>query len=322
MTVKNALKVSFFINSKSGGGEGLRLSRYIPEIMGSFGFLDSDWEIHFLGDGDFVETVKDLSHRSERLIAMGGDGTLSGVLEQIAKYSGTSKVGLIPLGTGNDLGRVMNIFDNFVNKGLLNTLRKLLTVGSQSFDLWSVDGKLTMAAYVSAGVDAAATNEFAHARETKNYKQSVFRNRYEYVVAFFKKMNCRIPEGTTLEMWDAQGRKYTQDVSGYFSLLVGNIGSYAGGWQPFKQTDYSDGLLEVVPLASLFDFLKCTLTALPFFARIWGKSLVPSRHCAKVAICSDENFEVQVDGEGRNDLGESPRLEVTYMGLAEILVLD
>jgi diacylglycerol kinase family enzyme len=179
-----------------------------------------------------------------------------------------------------------------------------------------------MAAYISAGVDAAATNEFAHARETKNYKQSVMRNRFEYVIAFFKKMNCRLPEGTVIEMWDAQNRKTTLDVSGYFSLLVGNIGSYAGGWQPFKQTDYSDGLLEVVPLNSLFDFFKCTLTAVPFLARFLGKQLVPSIHCTRVAICSENKFEVQVDGEGRNDLGESSRLEVKYMGLAQILVLD
>lgn len=50
-----------------------------------------------------------LTEGFDRIVAMGGDGTLSSVVNGIAPRFGDIEVGLIPVGTGNDFARMLNL---------------------------------------------------------------------------------------------------------------------------------------------------------------------------------------------------------------------
>ena len=52
------------------------------------------------------EAVRD---HCDEIIAAGGDGTLNEVINGIAKRVGDVRIGLIPLGTGNDFARCLNL---------------------------------------------------------------------------------------------------------------------------------------------------------------------------------------------------------------------
>lgn len=67
--------------------------------------------IHFPESGDETRRIaKEVSHNgAEAVIAAGGDGTVNDVVQGLADANLESKLGIIPLGTGNDLCRNIGI---------------------------------------------------------------------------------------------------------------------------------------------------------------------------------------------------------------------
>ena len=68
-------------------------------------------EIHFTaGEGDATRLAREATERGfELVIAAGGDGTLNEVINGIARCADQLQIGLIPLGTGNDFAKMLNL---------------------------------------------------------------------------------------------------------------------------------------------------------------------------------------------------------------------
>src|SRR5690554_1112786 len=117
----------FLINPISGGGQGKFIYDFIPEIMSSMHFKENEWHAEFTQVEDLDNQIQKALDSTETLIAVGGDGTISHIFSKFleANSSPKLKIGLVPLGTGNDLARVLNLYKNFLNKGLLFLFRYL-----------------------------------------------------------------------------------------------------------------------------------------------------------------------------------------------------
>jgi diacylglycerol kinase family enzyme len=319
-------KVSFVINPASGGGWGERIAKDLPEIMASFEFAQDDWTIAYLKRDMDPELIPDLYSRSTRMICVGGDGTMSYALG-IAARAGKrgAKLGLIPLGTGNDLSRAMNVFANFQDKGLISTLRKLIVAPHRPFDLWSVNGTVTMAAYVSAGLDARVACLFHRDREEgKIPVKAAWMNKLWYVICFWRARSHHLAPGSYLRYVDAKGNERSLGLSGRRMVLIGNAGSYAGGAHPFERCDFADGLLEIVAVGHFYQFALAILTALPErHLRQWIARRFLTTLQARSATLFVPNQEfVQVDGEDLSSQLAGSELEIRHAGRAEILVLE
>ena len=241
-------KFTFLINPISGGGQGKIVHRFVPEIMTSMGFKPEEWKSELTEGSRLREQIRDAAADTKTLIAVGGDGTVSTVLSVMLETDGFSKVkvGLIPLGTGNDLARVLNLYGSFVNRGLLYLVRRLVMARSRPFDIWRVNGSRVLANYFSSGIDARVAHDFNKDRaEGKLKSQSVWGNKLNYVKHFFVDRKHRLGPAT-LEFTDASGEVNTRDVTGYRTVIVGNIPSFASGANPFTRADMADGLLEIV----------------------------------------------------------------------------
>ena len=151
-------KFVFLINPISGGGQGKVIFQFLPEIMKSMDFADSEWKAEFTRAADMPDQIRGALASTETLIAVGGDGTVSAVLSAMLSgdYAGHVKIGLIPLGTGNDLARVLHLYKPFVDRGLLFLVRRLLRAKARPFDIWKVNGKFAMANYFSGGTARTA----------------------------------------------------------------------------------------------------------------------------------------------------------------------
>ena len=133
-------KFVFLINPVSGGGQGKHIYKYLPEIMESMGFQENEWHSEFTRSEDITSQIENALSSTETLIAVGGDGTVSTVFSVLLKSDLVDivKIGIIPLGTGNDLARVLNLYKPFVNQGLLFLVRSLLVASAQPLDIWQV----------------------------------------------------------------------------------------------------------------------------------------------------------------------------------------
>ncbi|KAI9015478.1 ATP-NAD kinase-like domain-containing protein [Hyaloraphidium curvatum] len=125
-----------------------------------------------------------------RILVCGGDGTIAWVLnalDSIGHKGEAPPVGLIPLGTGNDLARVLGWGGGYRGENIFGILRDIRDAEPVVMDRWKVTSvqpgsrftrktKTTqyMINYFSVGVDAAITLGFHTTRESN---PELFRNR-------------------------------------------------------------------------------------------------------------------------------------------------
>ncbi|MEO7426755.1 MAG: diacylglycerol kinase family protein [Fibrobacteria bacterium] len=316
------LSIAFLINPISGGGVGRRVFNQLPEIMDSFGFKSDDWKAELTEASRLEEQTDSLLASARKVIAVGGDGTIGFVLNRLCTQDlHDTEIGLIPLGTGNDLGRALGIFRIYNERGLLACVKRLLKAQCARFDLWDLNGRLTMASYVSLGMDAAVLHDFDVARKAgKIPKGSIF-NKLFYVKAFLKRSTRRITGRCTLSMHTAKG-EVRIDLDGSICCVVGNINSYAAGARVFPSARFDDRALEIAVFDKLWKFslLVGITRALPRFAKIMGRH-IRLYQAASVEILGGAGEFCQVDGEDITAFfKESGRLEIKPS--RQVLLLD
>jgi len=305
-------KFHFLINPISGGGQGKVVFDFLPEIMRSMAFEDHEWQCEFSVQFGFEEQIEEALASSECLIAVGGDGTATAVFDVLLQHTEfrNAKIGLIPLGTGNDLARVLNLYEAFVDKGLLYLVRKLVLAKSRNFDLWKVNGKYAMANYFSAGIDARIAHDFNSDRKAgKISGNSVIKNKIHYVKRFFADRDYRLKSGE-LCIIDEFGEKKTFDLKKNRTIIVGNIPSFAGGSKPFGKSDMADGLLEILRIRYMRNFLR----AISIGA---GKFVIKAK---EVELNLELDEFIQLDGEDFSGKLEMP-IRIEYGGQAQLLYL-
>ena len=140
----------FLISDHGGNGRAVRLFPKIEKILRRRGIQYAYWlSSSSERAAEIVRDVCALGDRDARLIVMGGDGTVSAVLNGIRDF-GALKLGLIPTGSGNDFARALG-----VTKRYKKTLAKILAAdGTRTIDLGQVtraDGS-TRVFGISAGL--------------------------------------------------------------------------------------------------------------------------------------------------------------------------
>ncbi|MDR1760425.1 MAG: diacylglycerol kinase [Fibrobacter sp.] len=316
-------RFTFLINPVSGGGLGKQVQQYLPEIMQSMNFSTDDWEAEFTTAEDREEQILRLLKSTETLIAVGGDGTVSSVFQVLLRsgLASSVKIGLIPLGTGNDLARILNLHDPFVNKGLLFLVRSLVRAKSRPFDIWLVNEKWTLANYFSSGIDARIAHDFNRDRnEGKVWGKSVFANKIHYVRRFFSDRNYRLGKGSI--RIETPDEFQTIDISGHRTVIVGNIPSFASGSNPFYASDIADELLEVVPVPNLMAFFGAIVFGnIPLFGKLYKKYFLPTHKAKSLKLNFESNEFHQLDGEDfTSELGKE--ISIRWGSQVQMLFLD
>eukprot|EP00118_Oscarella_pearsei_P008402 m.43061 g.43061 ORF g.43061 m.43061 type:complete len:544 (+) comp33405_c0_seq10:12-1643(+) len=201
-----------------------------------------------------------------RVIVCGGDGTVGWVLAAIdkAKLQTPPVVGIIPLGTGNDLARVLGWGSGYTNEDVEDLLDDLHHADIVNLDRWNVNIEhsrfmglrrpakhLVMNNYFGIGCDACVTLNFHNRRESS---PELFQSRMFNKAWYFgygskevllhsckdleKKMSVEL-DGSALELPELEG------------IVVLNIKSWGAGVEVWGDGDgmgpcrFDDGLLEV-----------------------------------------------------------------------------
>jgi diacylglycerol kinase (ATP) len=258
--------------------------------------------VRFTDDGGHAEEIAREAVRDgfDQVVAAGGDGTLNEVVNGLAEGFGRVRLGLLPLGTGNDFARSIG-----VPADLEGALAVLEAGRVQALDVAVVafDGRSRHFINMAAGGFGGEVSEKAAEAKERWGPLAYMR---AAVGALGELQGFR----TTLTLNGAE----TLDLETY-NVVLSNGRYVAAGIPAAPQAVLDDGLLEVmiVPTTTMPQIAMLVPTVL--LGRHTGSDLLLFRKATRVEIQSDPpmawNVDGEVIGEGRAIFEVLPRaLEV------------
>jgi diacylglycerol kinase (ATP) len=218
----------------------------------------------------------------EQIIAAGGDGTLNEVVNGIAGYSDRVQLGLIPLGTGNDFAKMLDL-----PTGVEACVETLRAGHVRAVDVVRVTAETTrFMVNVSAGGFSGAVNE----KLTPEIKASWG------PLAYVRCAAEALPElraySTEITLDDAT--TFTENL---YNVVIANGRYVAGGTMIAPEASIDDGLIDIVlvPENSATDL--ALVAAQIAVGRHLGSEGVIFRRAGKVSVRSTPGMWFNVDGE-------------------------
>eukprot|EP00123_Amoebidium_parasiticum_P010057 comp19864_c0_seq1/m.23995 comp19864_c0_seq1/g.23995 ORF comp19864_c0_seq1/g.23995 comp19864_c0_seq1/m.23995 type:complete len:706 (-) comp19864_c0_seq1:1044-3161(-) len=304
-----------FVNPKSGGNQG-------RDVLQQMQYLLNPWQVFDLSQGGPEFGLQVFRNASRlRILVAGGDGTVGWVLSAMDKFKiePTPPVAILPLGTGNDLARVLRWGGGFTTgQSVLQSLVGVQEAQITCLDRWSVASQpietgeelpegtsMTLPLdvvnnYFSFGADAGTVLAFhlARNRDPKKFN-SRLGNKLYYGLQGGKQM---IAKNVSKELYKhvslvCDGRDYDAELSEkrLQGIVFLNIPSYAGGTNPWgvKRSEENlqsldDGQIEVLGVTSVYQLAK---------QQVGIGQCVRLCQCKEAQIITRKPFPMQIDGE-------------------------
>lgn len=169
-----------------------------------------------------------LSEGFDTLIAVGGDGTINDIIQNIASAGLGTRFGIIPMGTANVLARVLGI----PRKDPLAAARIIRNGRDQPIDLAKANGKW-FALVAGIGFDGAVT-------QAVNYRLKRRIGKLAYGLATVQVAMVYPRRHIRLTLDHGETREFDS-----YMTLVANGGRYAGRFQLGPNVKIDDGYLDV-----------------------------------------------------------------------------
>jgi diacylglycerol kinase family enzyme len=299
------MSVRYFciINPTSGGGRGRELFEELEKLF-SDGVAQGK-VVTF--DPSQLPAQLEKAANHDRVLVGGGDGTVAAVLGAVSKSASNLTVGIIPLGTANDLARELKVPRELKDIRAEDVIAYYQTDNSLSVQIWQLrqeDSKnqtQIFSNYFSFGFDGAVVAQFSKWRNfnlVRRFCASRHFNRLLYVVAAIRHLLSGIESKNVVIKVD--GEKLTLFPAHYRSLIVCNIKCIIGVGVSNFQSQAEDDKIEIVGVCNLVEYLTMIFHTnrnnwlLRFLPQ--PKVLASGR---KIEIVTKRDYALQIDGESR-----------------------
>ncbi|CAI5743286.1 unnamed protein product [Peronospora destructor] len=243
---KQTTPLLVFINSRSGGKMGLHVLRHIRKLLNPV-------QVYDLSHQSPIEPLRRFIGLPRlRILVCGGDGTVGWVLGALDEIGAPRQppIAVLPLGTGNDLARVLGWGASFsAPTDVSEQLSQVEAAHVSLLDRWEVSiGKsqkrIVLNNYLGVGVDAQVALEFHEQRErSPRLFMNQFVNKLWYsqfgAKNFLVRTCAGLPDKIVL-VCDGKHITFPEETEG---IIILNINSYGGGsklWHNDPQSDRED----------------------------------------------------------------------------------
>lgn len=292
-------QIFFIINPKARNGYGVTIWKKVESKL-------MDDKIPYLAffteyQGHAIKLAAQIAQKNNEqkiIIAVGGDGTISEVMNGMATYTNIT-LGFIPGGSGNDFSRGFQIPAN--PEEALAMILRLMGEEAPLIDIGKITKKDHSEHYfinnMGAGFDALISYEVNHSK-TKAWLNKLSLGRLVYVYFLLKKLFSY--KSSTIDL-SIDGNRHILEQTWF--VTVSNQPYYGGGMMIAPEAVPDDGLLDIT-VAHRLSRLKLLLV---FVSVFWGKHVrfkeVKTFKGRKVSIHSASSLYVHADGE---DIGYTP----------------
>ena len=293
-------RISFLLNPRSGGRRGAAVVKKLSELAQEH---DSNLDLQFIDRSNLRSQIA-RAKLSDILVVGGGDGTVSTLLEDLATSEIT--IGLLPLGTGNDLARELGVYDIFRQNDVIKLLEFYRSASVREVTVYRLEygeqfsQHTLFLNYASFGFDAKVVSDFANWRKTRMARllRGVWTNRIAYAAIALLNLRHKLNSAATLKVLSADSADSIEPCS---SLIFANIRSIFGMGITSRSGSVFDDRIEciVAPNPLAYFSMACRLK-FPFsMPRMLG-----SQPTWELEGLPHGTF-VQVDGEPRPDISAS-----------------
>ncbi len=301
------------INPNAGKGKGRKDWSRISSLLGDAGI--SYEPVFTRGIHDAIRLTREALRRGWRKFAVvGGDGTINecvnGLLDQEEVPVGEVLLGIIPVGTGNDWGRMFGIPADYA--GAVETLRnERIFLQDAGVVRYEQEGQRHQRYFINIaglGFDAVVVQRANISKAKGRSGMLVYLRTILATLASYRHTH------TTL---DLDGHLFTDHI---FTISIG-IGRYSGGGM--IQTPHAiadDGWFDVTIIRKIgrLDILRHI--GMLFNGRLPEHPKVTTCRAKKILIDSDPEIHLEVDGE---TLGHSPiEIEILQKKVAVVVGND
>jgi len=265
------LKILFVINPKSGSHSDIDWPQVITDY---FKPLQHSIEIFLLNDKNGADSLKRKieSFKPLRVVAVGGDGTVGMVAQQV--LGSEMAMGILPAGSANGMAAELAIPDNPVA-----ALEIVVNGIIKSGDVIMINNRDICLHLSDLGINAQIV---------KYFEEGTLRGKLGYAKVLLKALYWkRRMEVTILS-------KGNEIICEAFMVVLANASKYGTGALINPEGDLYDGVFEVVVVRklALSEFLKMFFK----FRRLNPKK-VEIFHAQSVSINTSHKVHFQVDGE-------------------------
>jgi diacylglycerol kinase (ATP) len=295
----SVVKICVILNPAAGSAENTDVLRGKLERLGSCKIEAT------AQPGD----AQKFAHRAiadgcDLIISAGGDGTLNEVVNGIAEQNSQSRVGILPLGTGNDFARSIGL------PAKVDECLEIIAQGkTKAIDLVRVTSdRVRYFVNVSAGGFSGVVDEKLTPEIKKSWGP----------LAYLRGAAAALPElrayKTTIVFDDAE--TITLNL---YNVIIANGRYVAGGIPVAPEAIVNDGVVDVFVIPEKPTAELAVLVAQVLLGKHTGSEAIVHRRAAKVAVNSSPGMWFNVDGEL---VGNEPALFEVMPSAMQFIVGD
>jgi diacylglycerol kinase (ATP) len=318
------LRLAFLVNPFSGAGQGEKVARILIRMLPEHPVMGGQSAV-FMVNEISPEKLREIVSGSELVFVVGGDGTVSRLIGHIIEAQAAPILGLIPIGTSNDLARALGgrLDANYEKQDvLLKTVERLVSARPVDLDVFQINDSLFFTNYFSIGFDAVIVSDFEKTRNRRWFRlfpKATVVNNIAYFMLGLKNVGFHLVPPVTITI-EYEGREQRLIFENTLRAVIAtNLPVYAGGTRINPEGQFDDGIFELTVIESLYQYVVIIATRFIPFLRL-PRSIRQYR-AERAQIHIQAPASCQIDGEHRSDdqLLRS-KLEIAYSGRIRILV--